>query len=191
MFARTARLTLRPGWPEDAPALLGAINHRVVAEKLARVPWPYTLADAEDWLARPGSPGDQAMLICAHDLGDAPVLVGAIGLHPGDAGLELGYWLTPAAWGRGYATEAGRQVVAIARYALGVRRLAAYHHLDNPGSGHVLRKLGFREVGREPRGSVGRGRAVDSAVMQLDLDDDRCDEDGFAADRPDEVCLAA
>ena len=31
MFARTPRLTLRPGWPEDAPALTQAIAHYDVA----------------------------------------------------------------------------------------------------------------------------------------------------------------
>ena len=47
MFARTKRLTLRPGWPEDARALAQAIGHEAVATKLARVPWPYALGDAE------------------------------------------------------------------------------------------------------------------------------------------------
>ena len=47
MFARTKRLTLRPGWPEDAPALSQAIGHECVATRLARVPWPYALGDAQ------------------------------------------------------------------------------------------------------------------------------------------------
>ena len=46
MFARTERLTLRPAWAEDAPALAAAIGHEEVARMLARVPYPYTLADA-------------------------------------------------------------------------------------------------------------------------------------------------
>ena len=75
MFARTKRLTLRPGWPEDAPAVFAAIAHRTVVEKLARVPWPYELHHARDWLSRPAG-DDHAMLIEAHDLGPAPRLVG-------------------------------------------------------------------------------------------------------------------
>lgn len=168
MFARTERLTLRPGWPEDADALHAAIAHRPVVEKLARVPWPYTLDDARDWLARPAE-AMPVFTIHAHDLGPVPRLVGGIGLHPEEDGLNLGYWVTPDAWGRGYATEAGRQVVAIARHALGQPRLAAYHHVDNPASGRVLRKLGFREVGRGKRPCAARGHAVDSVMMSLDL----------------------
>src|SRR3546814_18039311 len=57
-----------------------------------------------------------------------------------DGAHELGYWLTPAVWGRGYATEAGHAVIAMARHALGYRRLHAWHFVDNPASARVDRK---------------------------------------------------
>lgn len=172
MFARTARLTLRPGWPEDASALFDAIAHEATATRVARVPWPYALDDAHAWLHQPASSDYHRLLMFAHDRGALPALVGAIGLRCNGERGELGYWLTPTAWNRGYATEAGRQMVAIARDALRLRRLAAYHHLDNPASGQVLRKLGFREAGRAVRPSLGRGHAVESALFTLDLDED-------------------
>ena len=46
MFAVTERLLLRPGWPEDAHALVAALGDREVVRNLARVPWPYGLGDA-------------------------------------------------------------------------------------------------------------------------------------------------
>ncbi|MHA6722363.1 GNAT family N-acetyltransferase [Sphingomonas sp. RS2018] len=173
MFARTPRLTLRPGWIEDAPALTAAIAHDCVVAKLARVPWPYAIDDARDYLTRPPARGEASSLILAHDLGERPVLVGSIGIHlTPENGAEIGYWLTPAAWGRGYATEAGRAVLHAARHTFGHRRLTAYHHLDNPASGAVLRKLGFRNTGRiEPRFSRGRGTSVPSATYELAFDD--------------------
>ena len=84
---------------------------------------------------------------------------------------------SPSAWGRGYATEAGRAVVAIARHALGLKRLNAGHFIDNPASGRVLTKLGFRATGRvEPRHSRARGGEAPCAVFELDLDEGRmCD----------------
>ncbi|OWK30944.1 GNAT family N-acetyltransferase [Sphingomonas mucosissima] len=171
MFARTKRLTLRPGWPEEAETLAGAIAHEAVATKLAHVPWPYTVADAEAFLALPHRPNDARFLILSHE-GAYPVLVGGIGLSalaPGVA--EFGYWLTPSAWGRGYATEAGRAVVQTARHSLPLRQLHARHHLDNPSSRRVLDKLGFREVRREASFSLARGRHVDSAVLTLAVDE--------------------
>lgn len=146
MFARTQRLTLRPGWIEDAPELARAMGHHEVVRNLGRAPWPYTLSDAEAFLSR-GAEGGVTFLICALENGVSRI-VGGTGFGQYDSEPhELGYWITPHAWGRGYATEAGRAVIDIARM-LRVPRLAAGHFVDNPASGHVLRKLGFRATGR-------------------------------------------
>ena len=56
MFARTKRLTLRPAWPEDAPAIVRAIGHEEVVRMLSKVPWPYRLADAEAFLTQTADP---------------------------------------------------------------------------------------------------------------------------------------
>jgi RimJ/RimL family protein N-acetyltransferase len=173
MFARTKRLTLRPGWPEDAPALAAAAAHEAVATRLARMSWPYREEDAAAYLAVPRGPADPRFLIWSHETA-CPRLVGAIGLTPGEGAHELGYWIVPDAWGRGYATEAAAAVVATARDALPIRRLSAWHHLDNPASARVLAKLGFRESARAPRYSLARDREVDSARHDLDLED-RCE----------------
>ena len=82
---------------------------------------------------------------------------------------ELGYWITPDAWGRGYATEAAGAVLRAAR-AAGVRRVTAGHFVDNPASGRVLRKLGFRPTGRiVPLYSRGRAAEAPTARHALDL----------------------
>jgi ribosomal-protein-alanine N-acetyltransferase len=60
---------------------------------------------------------------------------------------ELAYELLRAAHGCGYATEAGRAVVTWASEA-GYRRLRAGVWDWNIASRRVLKKLGFREMGR-------------------------------------------
>lgn len=169
MFARTRRLTLRPGWPEDAAALTAAIAHEEVVTRLSRAPWPYAMSDAEAFLATPRGPAEAMFLILAHDCGDGPALIGGIGVHAEADGHEIGYWLTPSAWGRGYAAEAGHAVIQIARYTLGLRRLGGAHFLDNPASGRVLSKLGFRPTG-ETQALFSRGRNAEAAVVRFDLD---------------------
>jgi RimJ/RimL family protein N-acetyltransferase len=75
--------------------------------------------------------------------------VGCCGLRPADpaAGLwELGFHLRPEFWGAGYATEAGRAVVAWAFGPFGAKELVAGHHPENAGSRRVLEKLGFRHT---------------------------------------------
>jgi len=176
MFARTKRLMLRPGWPEDAKALSRAIGHETVVAKLARAPWPYALGDAEAFLARPRGPVQPNFLICERE-GDSAEIVGGIGIDACEDGThELGYWLTPDAWGRGYATEAGRAVIEIARM-LGLRRLHAGHFVDNPASGRVLAKLGFRPTGRVvPRRSSARSGESPCALFELALVGDDADD---------------
>lgn len=174
MFARTKRLTLRPAWPEDAAALAQAIGHDTVTRMLLRVPHPYGLADADAFCALPRAHDEARFVIVAHDRG-APALIGGIGISDHEGCPNLGYWLTPSAWGRGYATEAGRAVVEMARHALPLRRLDAWHFADNPASGAVLRKLGFRATGRTTmRRSPARAEAAPTLGYELDLTD-RCE----------------
>ena len=171
MFARTERLLLRPGWIEDAPALHSAIADERIVRNLATAPWPYRLADAETFLERERSPAEPAMLIFLRTAVATPELIGGIGFaRKPDGGTELGYWLAPRHWGRGYATEAGRAVLAAARDSLRLRRIEAGHFLDNPASGRVLEKLGFRPTGGiVPRYSAGRGEIALCREMVLDL----------------------
>jgi RimJ/RimL family protein N-acetyltransferase len=169
MFARTERLLLRPGWREDAPALFKAIADERIIRNLATAPWPYRLEHAEAYLTRERAPHDASLLIFRRTDG-APELIGTIGLarHPNE--VELGYWIARRHWNRGYATEAGKAVVAAARDGLRLRRLAAGHFLDNPASGRVLEKLGFRPIGvTAPRLSVGRGREAPCRLFELEL----------------------
>src|SRR4029079_6079058 len=79
MFARTPRLLLRPGFPEDAPALVGAIADEAIARNLANLPGPYSMRDAEAFLASPRDPVLPSLLIFERGEG-APELVGACGL---------------------------------------------------------------------------------------------------------------
>ena len=92
-------------------------------------------------------------------------LLGGTGLGFESPTLAMtGYVLARDAWGYGYATEALDAMVTVAR-ELGVRRLYALCHLDNPASAHVLEKCGFiRESLLERHAefpNLGSGRAED------------------------------
>ena len=169
MFARTPRLLLRPGFPEDAHALAAAMADELVVRNLATAPWPYTLRDAEAFLASPRDPILPSLLIFERTDG-APRLVGACGLgRRPSRSVELGYWIARAHWGRGFATEAGLAMIDIAK-TLGFADLEAGHFVDNPASGRVLEKLGFRPLGiTAPRLSCARGIEAQSKLYRLRL----------------------
>lgn len=159
MFARTDRLLLRPGFIEDAPELATAIGEEAIVRNLARAPWPYGEADARAFLAREPDPALPGFTILQRT-GSSPRIVGGIGIEADGDHHELGYWIARPYWGLGFATEAGHAVLRIAR-ALRLPPLRAGHFIDNPASGAVLRKLGFRPTGRiVPRRSVARGHDV-------------------------------
>ncbi|MEM6909858.1 MAG: GNAT family N-acetyltransferase [Pseudomonadota bacterium] len=169
MFYRSKRLLLRPIWPEDWPAIKVGIANLAVLRNLASAPYPYNDQDAQEFTRRPLTPRYPRFLITL--AADASVL-GTIGLDPGSCGdPELGYWLAQPFWGEGYATEAGRGVLCAAR-SLGHDVLTAKHFVDNPASGKVLRKLGFRPTGTTcEQFSLGRGEAAPAVEYKLRLKD--------------------
>ena len=168
MFHVTERLLLRPAWPEDADALFGGMADEGVVRNLARAPWPYLPEHARLFVEREADPLYPKFLI-TRPTSTGSALLGCIGIDPGEDGTELGYWITRSAWGRGFATEAGRGILQVARL-LGHSRIAAGHFVDNPASGRVLRKLGFIPTGRTAlRHSCGRREEAECVMYSLDL----------------------
>jgi RimJ/RimL family protein N-acetyltransferase len=169
MFARTERLLLRPSWPEDAAELHQAIADEGIVRNLARAPWPYTVDDAVQFATQAHDPLYPAFLLMLRTHG-APRIIGACGIGNGDGSAELGYWIARPYWGLGFATEASRAVVNIAK-AIGHKKLTASHFTDNPASGNVLRKLGFQNTGQTAlRHSNGRDEAMTCALYVKPLD---------------------
>src|SRR5262249_59768102 len=99
---------------EDVDQIAMLANERRIAENTARIPHPYTLKDAEAFLAAANR--SDAETTFAITLADG-TLIGACGLElregTGAAGTtpELGIWLGIPYWGCGYATEAVRAFV--------------------------------------------------------------------------------
>jgi RimJ/RimL family protein N-acetyltransferase len=169
MFIRSERLFLRPSWPEDWPDLLARIGDEGVVKNLAKAPWPYTADDARNFAEKPQ---DRR---CPHFFVTVPTspapadLIGCVGLASDGGEVELGYWFGREHWGRGYATEAARAVLRLAR-TLGHRRIVAKHFTDNPASGRVLAKLGFKSTGEvRPSFSLARGCKAPAIVHTVEF----------------------
>jgi len=176
MFIRTERLFLRPAWLEDAPELARAIAHEPVVRMLASAPWPYREEHAREWIEAQPPRRLPSLLVTLPDNGGR--IVGGCGLHEKEEAVEVGYWIAPECWGRGYATEALRGLLSLARVA-GHRRIVGRHAIDNPASGKVLRKAGFRPTGRgRPIHSLGRNARVDAPEYALELGEAVGPQDG-------------
>ena len=165
MFARTERLLLRPGWAEDAPALARAIADEAIVRNLSTAPWPYGVAEAEAFLAAPRDPILPSFVITERTA-DVPRLIGACGFGRRPSGaVELGYWIARRHWNQGFATEAGRALIEIARtmelgfeaaksrlrYAMNKLRLCMkMEHRHRPLLQHLKRSCLFRSNQNSP-----------------------------------------
>lgn len=169
MFIRSERLFLRPGWPEDWPELQSRIDEAAMARSLARVPWPYSAEDAHQFTSMPQDARCPHFLITLPTCTRAADIIGCVGLARIDGQTELGYWIAREHWGHGYASEAVRAVVGLAR-TLGHRRLVAGHFAENPAAGRVLHKAGFRPTGQiRQRFSLAQGAQAASIEHDLEL----------------------
>jgi RimJ/RimL family protein N-acetyltransferase len=65
-------------------------------------------------------------------------------------GVEVGWRLHPDVWGRGYATEAGREALRAGFEELGLKEIVAFVHPDNDRSAAVTRRLGMTLQQRLP-----------------------------------------
>ncbi len=169
MEIETKRLQIRALRDEDAPTIVLGLNNYNVAKNLARVPYPYTLDHAVYFINLQRSFSSNSM-ICAITFKCAPdELIGFVGYESSgaDGKIEFGYWLRECCWHMGLMTEAATALVHYFFAHTDFTKLHSGYHKDNPSSGRILRKLGFRETHEEMNFSEAQGKDVPVVKMQL------------------------
>jgi RimJ/RimL family protein N-acetyltransferase len=143
LVLETERLRLRAPRLEDAKAIAVLVNDRRIAENTFRIPHPYSLADAKEWIGSVRRSGEENFVITV-----AGEIIGGCGCHHHRDGMpEIGYWLGVPFWGNGYATEAARALIDHVFDTHGHAMLAAGARVSNPASRRVLEKCGFQWTG--------------------------------------------
>jgi RimJ/RimL family protein N-acetyltransferase len=158
----TKRLVLRAPIRGDVPDLVRLADNRNVSARLARMPSPYTRADAVGFIEITAQRSDER----PYAITLSENLIGVVGFsyHEGEL-PELGYWLGEPFWGQGYMSEAARALVDVAHATHQYDRIAARAVPDNLASLRVLEKLGFRRIGKaRPR------KTVSDALIRLELE---------------------
>jgi len=154
----TERLVLRAPRLGDAKAVATQANDRRIAENTSRLPHPYRLADAQDFIAHANRSAEMTAFVIVLRGGG---VIGGCGLMtPADDHTELGYWLGVRHWGKGYATEAARAVIDHAFADLNCEALQSAARVTNPASRRVLEKCGFQWTGA----GLLRVRALNSSA---------------------------
>ncbi|HWK97896.1 MAG TPA: GNAT family N-acetyltransferase [Pseudolabrys sp.] len=139
----TERLAMRAPRLADAKAVSMLAADRRIAENTARIPHPYHLTDAENFIAAANRPGGECVYLITRN----KTVIGACSIAQQDGAAEIGYWLGSEHWGKGYATEAVHALVDYAFTDLGHTALHAGARVTNPASRRVLEKCGFQWTG--------------------------------------------
>jgi RimJ/RimL family protein N-acetyltransferase len=166
----TARLRLRPFTDADADALYALHSDAFVLRYWDAPPWTDP-ERAERFLAtcnQLAEDGTGARL--AMDRATDGAFLGWCGLtrwNPDFRSASLGYCLTQAAWGHGYATEAARALLQWGFDTLPLNRVQAEADTRNAASARVLEKLGFVHEGTLREDCVVNGDVSDSWVYGL------------------------
>jgi [ribosomal protein S5]-alanine N-acetyltransferase len=165
----TKRLLLREPAASDAETIVRYVNNYEVAKQTARIPFPYGLQDAEDflsWADEDNASGASAIFAIA--LKSAPdALTGVVSVERYEDSAELGYWLAEPFWGQGIMREASLEVAAYSFVSFGVDRLAASYFLGNERSKRILVGLGFTATGQSMAHSRAQGRDVAMENMEM------------------------
>ncbi|WP_254511626.1 GNAT family N-acetyltransferase [Anatilimnocola floriformis] len=152
---------------QDRNALVAHLNDRELYERTLRIPFPYTAAAADEWLAI-ASRNDPSSINWAirneHD-----ELIGGVGLDRPSSQYfshraELGYWLARPYWNQGIMSSVVPVVCQFAFETLAIAKVTAHVFAFNVASARVLEKGGFELEGTLKQHYHKDGQLIDSKV---------------------------
>jgi RimJ/RimL family protein N-acetyltransferase len=155
----TERLTLRPAIMADSDAMFGYRSLETVARWMTQLP-----TDTESWRATFDErfPYALAILLDGEVVGDLFLKTedawaqAEVRDRAHDVFAEIGWCLAPAHAGRGLATEAVRELLAIAFDGLGLLRVIAICFADNEPSWRLMERIGMRREAHTVRDNLHR-----------------------------------
>ena len=161
-------LSLRPFRPDDIPWVY-AVSLDAAVQRFLQIPIPYAMSDADYFvreMAIAGWDRDQrAEFVVTNAAEDRLGRVG-FGLD-GSGAAQIGYWLDPAARGRGVATAAVRALCRWGFDRLGLGLIEWRAEVGNVASRRVAEKVGFRLEATLRQRLVHRGVRVDAWIGSL------------------------
>ncbi len=161
-------IALRPWKEADRRPLIAFANNKKIFNNLTDAfPHPFTNDSATKFFAWANE--HDPPLILAITLDDKPV--GSIGLHPLKdvfrLNCELGYWVAEPYWGKGFATEAVRQMTRYAHDNFHFKRLFARPYGSNIASQKVLEKAGFKREAYIEQNIIKNNQLEDELIYAI------------------------
>ena len=164
------RFVLRPVQKSDVGLFALYAGDRRVAEGTRSVPHPLPPGAAEAFVERAMSgKADEDIWVMDGTASGLAEVLGVISLKRMDRGQsEIGYWVAPAFWNTGLASEAVQALIIANPQRNGT--IFAEVFQDNPGSARVLTNCGFQYLGDAETFSVARAALVPTWTYIRKLD---------------------
>ena len=169
------RFCLRPVRKSDAGLFAMYAGDRRVAEATRSIPHPLPPGAAENFVTRAmARQGNEDVWVIDGSMQGLAEVLGVISLKRMDEAQfnrdqsEIGYWVAPAFWNAGFASEAVRALVTANPQKN--RTIFAEVFQDNPGSARVLTNAGFQYLGDAESYSVAREATVPTWTYIRKLD---------------------
>lgn len=105
------------------------------------------------------------------EIGQAIGSIGVVEIRENVSAAVIGYCIGERYWHKGVTTEAFKQVIKFLFKEVGVNRIEAYHDVNNPHSGGVMKKCGLTYEGTNRQVSFGNQGVFDKAVYAYLKDD--------------------
>ncbi|MBL7256100.1 GNAT family N-acetyltransferase [Paractinoplanes lichenicola] len=160
-------LRLRPFEESDIPWVY-EVSLDPLVQKFVQIPVPYRRPDAAFFVREMAVAGWDAGTRAEFVVVDGETRLGRVGFGLDGAGAaQVGYWMDPAARGRGVATEALRALCGWGFDTLGLGLIEWRAEVGNHASRRVAEKAGFRVEAILRGRLVHRGVRVDAWVGSM------------------------
>jgi RimJ/RimL family protein N-acetyltransferase len=159
---------LRPWNTNDLDSLVECANNPNISKfMMNKFPYPYTREAGERFIAFATQENPTHIMAIEVD-GKA---VGGIGIHPlsdiESKNAEMGYWLAEPYWGKGYITEAVKQMIEYGFKNFDINRIFARPFGTNTASQKVLKKTGFLLEAKFEKTFFKNGEYLDECVYAV------------------------
>lgn len=165
------RISLRPVEDGDAQLISRFANDQRVAHMTTNLPFPMSDEVAHEFIEDALAPArERDVWVIDGSISQQAPFLGLMTLDDLDRGQsEVGYWVAPDFWNRGYASEALATLIAANPHANASIVAAVFQ--DNPASARVLAANGFMHLGAAEAYCPSRGCHVPSWTYLRNLSD--------------------
>lgn len=173
-FLSTERLLLQPIVPEDQPFIFEGLSHPdVIPFYGVRYSSLEETGRQMDWYAALLREGTGVpWKIVNRQSGCNMGVIAYYFYKPEHRKAEVGFWLLPQFWKKGFISEALSAVVAYCKNEKAMHRLEAFVEEGNEASGRVLEKAWFRHEGTMRDCELKNGKFISLLIFALLLENE-------------------